>query len=149
LGWHTDSENWYGFCLPFFYRFQIFPLLLFSPGLFFFLAILDFISRNLVCTFFFSFSLCITYFTYFYFLIIIVWRGAFLEAQNRTQDALRQKAVGFKCLNYGEPASPALGLRAMPDDQSKCRGLRFCFPAAGMASVLIHRITRTICDTPH
>lgn len=47
------------------------------------------------------------------------------QAQDRTEDALRQKAVGFNCLNYDEPANAALGLRAIPDDPSKCKdGLR-------------------------
>lgn len=47
------------------------------------------------------------------------------QEQDRTEDALRQKAVGFNCLNYNEPANAALGLRAMPEDPSKCKdGLR-------------------------
>ncbi|KAF8460596.1 hypothetical protein BDZ91DRAFT_766127 [Kalaharituber pfeilii] len=47
------------------------------------------------------------------------------EDQDRTEDALRQKAVGFNCLNYAEPANAALGLRRMPEDISKCKdGLR-------------------------
>ena len=47
------------------------------------------------------------------------------QAQDMTEEALRQKAVGFNCLNYNEPANAALGLRAMPQDLSKCKdGLR-------------------------
>lgn len=37
---------------------------------------------------------------------------------DRTEAALRQKAVGFNCLNYGAPANAALGLRELPDDMA-------------------------------
>lgn len=37
-------------------------------------------------------------------------------ASDRTEDALRQKAVGFNCLNYLAPANAALGLRELPDE---------------------------------
>lgn len=47
------------------------------------------------------------------------------EDQDRTEAALRQRAVGFNCLNYDEPAQAALGLRRMPEDMSRCvNGLR-------------------------
>ncbi|KAF8460206.1 hypothetical protein BDZ91DRAFT_664752 [Kalaharituber pfeilii] len=47
------------------------------------------------------------------------------QDQDRTEDALRQKAVGFNCLNYAEAPNPALGLRHLPRDMSKCKdGLR-------------------------
>ncbi|KAH8146720.1 uncharacterized protein LAJ45_09094 [Morchella importuna] len=39
-------------------------------------------------------------------------------ASDRTEAALRQKAVGFNCLNYAEPAKAALGLRKMPDNMA-------------------------------
>lgn len=40
------------------------------------------------------------------------------KASDRTEDALRQKAVGFNCLNYAAPANAALGLRKMPDNMA-------------------------------
>lgn len=40
------------------------------------------------------------------------------QASDRTEDALRQKAVGFNCLNYAAPANAALGLRKMPDNMA-------------------------------
>lgn len=40
------------------------------------------------------------------------------QASDRTEDALRQKAVGFNCLNYAAPANAALGLREMPENMA-------------------------------
>lgn len=50
------------------------------------------------------------------------------QDSDRTEAALRQKAVGFNCLNYAEPANAALGLRnitVIPDMANTCAdGLR-------------------------
>lgn len=46
-------------------------------------------------------------------------------SEDRTEAALRQRAVGFNCLNYKAPAEAALGLRALPEDLSRCKdGIR-------------------------
>lgn len=39
-------------------------------------------------------------------------------ASDMTEAALRQKAIGFNCLNYAEPANAALGLQALPDNMA-------------------------------
>jgi len=42
-----------------------------------------------------------------------------------SQEAMRQKAVGFNCLNYDEPTTGALSLQAFPDNTKRCKdGLR-------------------------
>lgn len=43
---------------------------------------------------------------------------SFWKDSDRTEDALRQKAVGFNCLNYAAPANAALGLKKMPDNMA-------------------------------
>ncbi|KAL7270404.1 hypothetical protein RUND412_006892 [Rhizina undulata] len=43
---------------------------------------------------------------------------------DRTQAALRQKAVGYNCLNYDEAANPALGLKAFPQGMECKDGVR-------------------------
>jgi hypothetical protein len=40
------------------------------------------------------------------------------------QDFLRQRAIGFNCLNYDEPAAAALGLHTIPQDKECPDGLR-------------------------
>ncbi|RPB03843.1 hypothetical protein L873DRAFT_1833532 [Choiromyces venosus 120613-1] len=45
-------------------------------------------------------------------------------AEDRTEAALRQKAIGFNCLNYDLPAEAALGMKTMPENLSCKDGLR-------------------------
>ncbi|CUS11857.1 unnamed protein product [Tuber aestivum] len=45
-------------------------------------------------------------------------------AQDMTEDALRQKAIGFNCLNYHLPAQAALGMKTIPENLSCRDGLR-------------------------
>jgi hypothetical protein len=49
------------------------------------------------------------------------WAGLGLSTD---QDFLRQKAVGFNCLNYAAPAEAALGLSKIPQDRRCPDGLR-------------------------
>ncbi|PWW76934.1 hypothetical protein C7212DRAFT_279251 [Tuber magnatum] len=44
--------------------------------------------------------------------------------QDMTEAALRQKAIGFNCLNYHLPAQAALGMKTIPKDLSCKDGLR-------------------------
>jgi Domain of unknown function (DUF1996) len=46
------------------------------------------------------------------------------EDQDRTEAALRQKAVGYNCLNYDQPANAALGLKQLPQNLRCKDGLR-------------------------
>jgi len=45
-------------------------------------------------------------------------------AQDMTEAALRQKAIGFNCLNYDLPAEAALGMKTIPKNLSCKDGLR-------------------------
>lgn len=45
-------------------------------------------------------------------------------AQDMTEAALRQKAIGFNCLNYDLPAEAALGMKTLPKNLSCKDGLR-------------------------
>lgn len=52
--------------------------------------------------------------------------------EDKTQEALAQRAIGFNCLDYTAPAEPAFGRQTFPEDLEKCiNGLRleFFFPS--------------------
>ncbi|KAA8894411.1 hypothetical protein FN846DRAFT_900927 [Sphaerosporella brunnea] len=49
------------------------------------------------------------------------WAGLGLSTN---QDFLRQRAIGFNCLNYAEPANAALGIHTIPQDRDCPDGLR-------------------------